>query len=42
MDIAPPFMEGKRRTMRIWLNLILKKTLGKVVNWQFVAKTLYL
>lgn len=42
MNIAHPFMEGNGRTMRIWLDLILKKRLNKVVNWQFVDKTLYL
>lgn len=42
MNIAHPFMEGNGRTMRIWLDLILKKSLKKVVNWQFVDKTLYL
>ena len=42
MNIAHPFMEGNGRTMRIWLDQILKKRLGKVINWQFVDKTLYL
>ena len=42
MDIAHPFMEGNGRTMRIWLDLILKKRLNKVINWQLVDKTLYL
>lgn len=42
MNIAHPFMEGNGRTMRIWLDLILKHRLKKVVNWQFVDKTLYL
>ena len=42
MNIARPFMEGNGRTMRIWLDMILKKHLKKVVNWQFVDKTLYL
>ncbi len=42
MNIAHPFMEGNGRTMRIWLDLILKKRLKKLVNWQFVDKTLYL
>lgn len=41
MNIAHPFMEGNGRAMRIWLDLILKK-IKKVVNWQFVDKTLYL
>jgi cell filamentation protein len=42
MNIAHPFMEGNGRTMRIWLDGILKTRLKKVVNWQFVDKTLYL
>lgn len=42
MNIAHPFMEGNGRTMRIWLDIILKARLTKVVNWQFVDKTLYL
>ena len=42
MNIAHPFMEGNGRTLRIWLDLILKKRLNKVINWQFVDKTLYL
>jgi cell filamentation protein len=42
MNIAHPFMEGNGRTMRIWLDMILKSKLNKVVNWQFVSKELYL
>jgi cell filamentation protein len=42
MNIAHPFMEGNGRTMRIWLDMIFKKWLQKLVNWQFVDKTLYL
>ncbi|MFN6085546.1 MAG: protein adenylyltransferase Fic [Fluviicola sp.] len=42
MNIAHPFLEGNGRTMRIWLDLILKNRIEKVVNWQFVDKTLYL
>ena len=42
MNIAHPFMEGNGRTMRIWLDLILKSRLKKVVNWQAVDKSLYL
>jgi len=42
MNIAHPFMEGNGRTMRIWLDMMLKQGLKKVVNWQFVDKTLYL
>jgi len=42
MNIAHPFMEGNGRTMRIWLDMILKSKLKKLVNWQFIDKTLYL
>jgi cell filamentation protein len=42
MNIAHPFLEGNGRTMRIWLDMILKFRLKKVVNWQFVDKILYL
>ena len=42
MNIAHPFMEGNGRTTRIWLDMILKKNLGKVVDWQQVDKDLYL
>jgi cell filamentation protein len=42
MNIAHPFMEGNGRTMRIWLDLILKKRLQRIVNWQFVDKIRYL
>ena len=42
MNIAHPFMEGNGRSTRIWLDMILKKNLGKVVNWQNVDKDLYL
>lgn len=42
MNIAHPFMEGNGRSMRIWLDMILKKQLKKVVNWQHIDKTRYL
>ncbi|OQX97535.1 MAG: cell filamentation protein Fic [Bacteroidetes bacterium 4572_128] len=42
MNVAHPFSEGNGRTMRIWLDMILKKQIKKVINWQFVDKTLYL
>ena len=42
MNIAHPFMEGNGRTMRIWLDMILKTILKKLVNWQFIDKSLYL
>lgn len=42
MNVAHPFMEGNGRTMRIWLDALLKAQLKKLVNWQHVDKTLYL
>jgi len=42
MNIAHPFMEGNGRSMRIWLDMILKNRLKGVVNWQFIDNTLYL
>ncbi len=42
MNIAHPFLEGNGRSTRIWLDLVLKKNLKKVVDWQNVDKTLYL
>lgn len=42
MNVAHPFMEGNGRSTRIWLDMILKARLGKVVNWQLVDKDMYL
>ena len=42
MNVAHPFMEGNGRSTRIWLDMILKKNLGKVVDWRKVDKRLYL
>ena len=42
MNIAHPFMEGNGRSMRIWLDMILKKRLQKVVNLQYIDKYVYL
>ena len=42
MNVAHPFMEGNGRAMRIWLDMLLKSKLSKLVNWQLVSKELYL
>lgn len=42
MNIAHPFMEGNGRSMRIWLDLILKNKLKKCVNWAKIDKANYL
>ena len=42
MNIAHPFREGNGRSTRIWLDLILKKELGQIVDWSRVDKEDYL
>lgn len=42
MNIAHPFREGNGRSTRIWLDLLLKKELQKVVDWHAVDKDAYL
>jgi cell filamentation protein len=42
MNIAHPFREGNGRATRIWLDLILKKQLGQVTDWNAVDKDDYL
>ena len=42
MNVAHPFREGNGRSTRIWLDLIFKKELGKVVDWSKVDKEDYL
>ena len=42
MNIAHPFREGNGRSTRIWLDLILKEELQKVVDWNLINKEDYL
>ncbi len=42
MNVAHPFREGNGRSARIWLDLILKKELGLVIDWSKVDKEDYL
>ena len=42
MNIAHPFREGNGRSMRIWLDLMLKHGIGQVVDWSKVNKEDYL
>lgn len=42
MNVAHPFREGNGRSTRIWLDAILKKELGYVVDWSRVDKEDYL
>jgi cell filamentation protein len=42
MNVAHPFREGNGRSTRIWLDAILKKELGQVIDWSLVGKEDYL
>ena len=42
MNIAHPFGEGNGRSTRIWLSLILKEELQKIVDWNLINKEDYL
>jgi len=42
MNIIHPFREGNGRSMRLWLDLILKQELGKVIDWSLVDKEDYI
>lgn len=42
MNVCHPFMEGNGRTTRIWLDLILKRSLKKCVDWSLIDKKEYL
>lgn len=42
MNVAHPFREGNGRSMRIWLDLMLKKELKKVVDWHLIEREDYL
>ena len=42
MNVAHPFREGNGRSTRIWLDMILKNNLNKVVDWSKINKEDYL
>ena len=42
MNVAHPFMEGNGRSTRIWLDLMLKSSLSKCIDWSGVNKNAYL
>ncbi len=42
MNVAHPFREGNGRATRLWLDVLLKKQLGKVIDWNQVDKQAYL
>ena len=42
MNIAHPFMEGNGRATRIWLDMMLRKSLGVVVDWRKISREDYM
>lgn len=42
MNIVHPFREGNGRSMRIWMDMMLKKQIGQVVDWSKIEKEDYL
>ena len=38
MNVVHPFMEGNGRSTRMWLDLLMKKRLGRCVDWSRIAK----
>ena len=42
MNVAHPFREGNGRSTRIWLDMVLKKELGQVIDWSKINKEEYL
>lgn len=42
MNIAHPFMEGNGRSIRIWLDMMLKKNLSLCIDWSLIDKKEYL
>lgn len=42
MNVAHPFMEGNGRSTRIWLDLMMKQSLSKCVDWSRIDKKDYL
>ena len=42
MNVCHPFMEGNGRATRIWLDLIFRRSLGKMVDWSRIDREEYL
>ncbi len=42
MNIAHPFMEGNGRSTRIWLDLMLKKSISRCIDWSKISKNDYM
>ena len=42
MNIAHPFMEGNGRATRIWLDMMLRRSLGNIVDWRKITREAYM
>lgn len=42
MNIAHPFMDGNGRATRIWLDMMLRRSLGQVVDWSKISREAYM
>lgn len=42
MNVVHPFMEGNGRSTRIWLDLMLRRSLKRCVDWSLIDKNEYL
>ena len=42
MNIAHPFMEGNGRATRIWLDMMLRRSLDRVVDWRKITREAYM
>lgn len=42
MNIAHPFMEGNGRATRIWLDMMLRRSSGKVIDWRKITREAYM
>lgn len=42
MNVAHPFMEGSGRATRIWLDMMLLRALGKVIDWRLISREAYM
>ncbi len=42
MNVAHPFMEGNGRSTRIWLDMMLKRSLKRCVDWSQIDKNNYI
>lgn len=42
MNVIHPFMEGNGRSTRIWLDMMLRRSLKRCIDWSLIDKNEYL